>query len=254
LIDLGIACGGYAYKYICVNCNEITEVDVRDYYCSWSHIGYDDVTGATICTCISCGTEKREFTEKQYTDPCHYTTNYNKQYFVAGELVLTGISKSYTEEHKWQYEFTLNGTSCDDGYTVKEYCQNCDRYNEWTGAGHSTYRVEYYDFTQYGACRGYLEKYTCACGANQWTNTDYCAHSTISNETYVDENGEKQTTVFYNTGNTYKALADVFKAKGNIEVATVYRTAFNLWLKLVHGKNAVDIDTQGFAITVAETN
>lgn len=69
---------------------------------------------------------------------------------------------------------------------------------------------------------------------------------------YTDENGEKQTTVFYNTGNTYKALADVFEANGNIVVATAYRTAFNLWLKLVHGENAMDIDAQGFA--VAETN
>ncbi len=65
---------------------------------------------------------------------------------------------------------------------------------------------------------------------------------------YTDVNGEKQATVFYNTGNTCKMIASIFEKSGETALAEGYRTLFGLWLKEVHGQYATDIDAQGFAV------
>nr|MBR6777841.1 hypothetical protein [Clostridia bacterium] len=64
---------------------------------------------------------------------------------------------------------------------------------------------------------------------------------------YTDANGEKQATVFYNTGNACKAIASIFEKNGETAFADVYRIFFVLWLNEVH-EGATDIDAQGFAI------
>ena len=69
---------------------------------------------------------------------------------------------------------------------------------------------------------------------------------------YTDKNGEKQTTVFFNTGNACKAIADIFEANGETALAEAYRTLFGLWLKQIHGDYATDIDAQGFPIIQEE--
>ena len=65
---------------------------------------------------------------------------------------------------------------------------------------------------------------------------------------YTDENGKKQTTVFLNTGNVYKALAAVFADNDEGTTSEIYQELFAAWLKKARGEAAGDIDEQGFVI------
>ena len=62
---------------------------------------------------------------------------------------------------------------------------------------------------------------------------------------YTDKEGNKQTTVFYNIGNTYKALAEILTAKENAVLSSAYQTRFDAWLAATYPE-AEDIDGQGF--------
>ena len=64
---------------------------------------------------------------------------------------------------------------------------------------------------------------------------------------YTDKDGNKQTTVFLNTGNVFKSIADVFGAQGNTKVSEKYNGLFNGWLTKNH-PGATGIDAQGFAV------
>ncbi len=64
---------------------------------------------------------------------------------------------------------------------------------------------------------------------------------------YTDKNGEKQTTVFYNIGNIYKAISEIYKNGGNATAGAIYQAKFESWLGTVHGE-ATDIDAQGFPV------
>lgn len=64
---------------------------------------------------------------------------------------------------------------------------------------------------------------------------------------YTDSDGVKQTAVFYNTGNVYKAASEILTAKGSEALAGAYKRLFSEWLAAVY-PNAVDIDAQGFAV------
>ena len=195
--DVGIACGGYVRVYTCTVCGETVNTTFNE-YCYWSYTGIDEATGANVYSCLNCGAVKHELSEKQSTDvACKYVVVETRKYYVADELVLTVVSHIYHEDHEWQYEFILLGNSCDDGYTVKETCKTCDRLNEFTNYGHNRYRTEYYDLTEYGACHGYVEKTVCPCGEYSGYNVNYCANSTVSNESFIDENGVEHTIRVY---------------------------------------------------------
>ena len=64
---------------------------------------------------------------------------------------------------------------------------------------------------------------------------------------YTDANGESKTTVFYNTGNLYKALAEVCAELGDTAGAAAYQAKFDAWLAATH-PNADTIDDQGFPV------
>ena len=64
---------------------------------------------------------------------------------------------------------------------------------------------------------------------------------------YTDTDGEEQITVFYNTGNLYKAIAEIYENSGNNTLAAIYKAKFNAWLSAVY-VDATDIDAQGFPI------
>jgi len=63
---------------------------------------------------------------------------------------------------------------------------------------------------------------------------------------YTDKNGERQTTVFYNMGNIYKALADIYESNGDEAAAETYKALFAAWLN-ENRAGSTDIDAQGFA-------
>ncbi|MBQ9780787.1 MAG: hypothetical protein IJW00_07560 [Clostridia bacterium] len=68
------------------------------------------------------------------------------------------------------------------------------------------------------------------------------------NLTYTDKDGNEVVTKFYNLGNTYKALADVYTKKGDAANAEKYTNLFKTWLA-ANRAGATDIDGQGFPVT-----
>lgn len=68
------------------------------------------------------------------------------------------------------------------------------------------------------------------------------------NLTYVNKDGETVVTEFYNTGNIYKALADVYTKKGDTANAEKYNALFKTWLT-ENRAGAADIDGQGFSVS-----
>ena len=67
------------------------------------------------------------------------------------------------------------------------------------------------------------------------------------NLTYTDTDGNEKTTVFYNMGNIYKAVASVYAKTGNTAMAEKYEGLFASWLE-ANREGAKDIDAQGFAV------
>ncbi len=67
---------------------------------------------------------------------------------------------------------------------------------------------------------------------------------------YTDKEGKKQTTVFLNTGNVFKYLAEAYKTQ-NAEFSSACLARYNAWLASARA-GAVDIDAQGFAVNTAD--
>lgn len=64
---------------------------------------------------------------------------------------------------------------------------------------------------------------------------------------YTDKDGNRQVTKFLNTGNVYKALSEIYAAKGNTTTAEKYSAAYTAWLEATY-PDATDIDDQGFPV------
>ena len=67
------------------------------------------------------------------------------------------------------------------------------------------------------------------------------------NLTFTNSNGEEKTTVFYNTGNIFKALASIAQTNGDVDGYEYFTQKFEKWLTSVYGNTVTDIDEQGFA-------
>ena len=66
------------------------------------------------------------------------------------------------------------------------------------------------------------------------------------NLVYTDKYGEKQATVFYNTGNACRKVAEILRSFGNTSLAQMFETYYQGWLTQTHGAGAT-MDWQGFA-------
>lgn len=72
------------------------------------------------------------------------------------------------------------------------------------------------------------------------------------NLTYFDSDGAEQTTLYYNIGNIYLALIDIYTELGDTATAQKYTALFDTWLDSVHGDTAQTINAQGFPMFVKE--
>ena len=71
---------------------------------------------------------------------------------------------------------------------------------------------------------------------------------------YTDTDGEKQDTVFLNTGNVYKAVMEITENSDGEYTWPIesMELKFKAWLNKVYGEDVSDIDAQGFAKTDQE--
>jgi hypothetical protein len=61
---------------------------------------------------------------------------------------------------------------------------------------------------------------------------------------YTDKDGNKQTTVFYNTGNTYRKVAEIYAKLGYADLTYKYALFYEGWLLQNYGEGA-DMNWQG---------
>jgi len=61
---------------------------------------------------------------------------------------------------------------------------------------------------------------------------------------YTDKDGNKKKTVFYNTGNACRKVAEIYAKLGYTDLAERYTQFYEGWLLQSHGEGAV-MDWQG---------
>ena len=197
------ACGGYLAFYECP-CGEYKYANASrcTYFMHISRTTYTDAQGYehTVDTeeCVTCKlTYVRDYYNQR--EGC-YTYRYNTYTFKMGDTVIGSYSEKseYQEHHVYEYTYVFDdeaNRNCEAGVQITQTCRNCDLYNQYHRTYHDTNLVLRYEFTEYGACRGYLAYYECPCGERRSTGVDHCSMSTISRETYVDGNGITHTIV-----------------------------------------------------------
>ena len=193
------ACGGYIRVSRCP-CGENGGYPDHSFACNFSeaqahtYVGEDGFTHAvSIWVCEDCGLTR---TEDHYTvkEGCNLVTYKTMTVTVDGITVvdLDGLG-SQEEQHEYNYNFIMQGESCEDGFTYTVTCKNCDYYDDqtWnTWYHHNTFGTKYYYFTEYSTCGSYLYEYTCPCGQNNGISTDFYSCDLSSEwDDYTDENG-----------------------------------------------------------------
>ncbi len=134
---------------------------------SWNYQGEKDNSRSWICN--TCGyTHTEQWTKGEKDEYCErYVTSQHTFADEAGHS-FRFETKDTESDHNLKTEVELLGTSCEDGVTEYERCQDCDYENEWTYQWHNTRPVESYDLSAYGFCGGTISLYRCACGQEDY--------------------------------------------------------------------------------------
>ena len=160
-----------------------------NYDCSFSW-QYDEALDRYCSKCNECGLVR--MSEESYAgtdDPCIWNRNTTYTCYLNGEEIGT-YTRSYRETcHSYSYDFTLYGTTCDDGYTFTRTCKKCGDYEDRTDT--TWYGCEWWMMDQEmlysgeNAC-GAVIYYSdgCACGnlSSNWHNYN-CSFSGQYDET-----------------------------------------------------------------------
>ena len=158
LSELGL-CGGQIWEEYCPICNEILYVNVND-WCEWEYVEQTE-DGHNKYQCRHCGAEKIEYVhEGEKDENCRYERAEIRSYLVNGEEVY-GYERTYmSESHNYQYEYSLNGGTCEDGYYVTRYCPDCEHSETYENYGHRHASREL-DLGEYGLCGGTIYEEYC---------------------------------------------------------------------------------------------
>lgn len=178
-------CGYYGYhEYLFSSCEMEETTDT-----------YVDTLGNEIVVktmrCNSCGLEiTKAFYEKE--ENCYKYKLCDISIYVGDTVVEDDLTIRYgstSEEHNYEYTYTFDGDSCEDGINVYCECSACGKNYEYYSNGHEGYcnRV-YVDLSEKGACGGYVECYECACGEKKYFEYNIECDYTYDYDYYVDEN------------------------------------------------------------------
>ena len=196
------ACNGYIYLSEC-KCGEFRSYSIDIWCCDQQTDNfYVDEDGIyhyiNVRSCSACGLV---YTQEYYDvqEACYEYRYFIVTVEIGGNTILNASYRNLisTSHNYLMSDYVLNGESCEDGVTVTMTCPDCgDSYEEYI-TSHVNYNIEYYDFTDYGACHGYYSIYRCPCGESNGANVGHCAYSNTSTESYVDENGVSHTITVY---------------------------------------------------------
>lgn len=155
-------CDGYIREEYCRICNMVTYAYAND-WCDF----YDMETNAEgymVYECEDCGAFKHiKETRSAKDEACWFTTERTVIYFQGGE-VYRYTSQSSGTSHVYEYEFILQGASCNEGVKVNKTCRDCDYYYQQTIYDHENYRIFSLDAVVECAHRHELYFSGCPCG------------------------------------------------------------------------------------------
>lgn len=168
LCDEETICGKVSTVYMgCPCCGKITDVQDLN-FCSVTHTYYTEGNTTTrVSTCSVCGLEATlVMTQSAAENSCEVLFIGDCTFRQNGEILTTDtIQFSVGNNHKYVYELTANGNSCDAGYTAVGTCYYCGDRRTETGSGCVSYLVNYQTVNQPGSCGANTDAiYNCACG------------------------------------------------------------------------------------------
>ncbi len=177
-------CGGSVSVDRCIACDTIIYV----YSVSGEH-SYETVENGTytdengieytyFCDkCSKCGLIIREewYKETNSGDPCRSTMHGTKTITDADKTIICNYTHD-SYNHIYVYTFTLNGDTCEDGWSAVSACAIClEEGSQLVGDIHESLLVLYCALGEIGACEGtYFEAYSCACGCFKRVYENVC--------------------------------------------------------------------------------
>lgn len=162
------------YEAACA-CGAIKEIH-NGWNCRMEHMGWDEINDCGIYQCMDCGLKWYDHTEQEHIDgTCTANQTYDWKFELNGEIIGSYKGAHVVTEHKYLFNFSLNGQTCGDGWTATKTCVYCNKTGTEQDSGHWYELIQYYDLSKYGLCGGSQEVYGCACGEiSGWGGEDFC--------------------------------------------------------------------------------
>lgn len=182
-------CGGSYTRFRCA-CSQKDWGELSP-TCNWQTES-TDANGVQIQKCTDCGTYREYKQTPNWVTKCTCeTTEYQKLYRDNGVIKETTRTYESTSHTRVVTDYSLNGSSCNDGFSVTEGCCYCDELQEETmGTGHVTYLMKYVDMDEIdGACGGHISFYSCVCGEEAYENISVDCETEYTTEQIMGADG-----------------------------------------------------------------
>ncbi len=198
-VDLAAAggCGGSVTVHICDACSKAIGIASLDAECEWHPESQEEIEGGTRehYSCLHCSlTQTITETRSEIVD-CVYTVSSETAIQKAdGSDVVRAANEWKRTAHTYDYTYTFDGETCEDGYTRVGTCRLCGVTDTTTGEGHD-YDFKVLQLSTVGACGGSVELSECrACGlGGEFWLSDVLCILTQSVHTVTDGSGRVHT-------------------------------------------------------------
>lgn len=185
--EFGLCSGYYSYE-ICELCGKTNDEScyIGTYECHWVD-GETDEDGYTIQTCTYCGAVRKYLCTERWNG-C-YCTQTETCIYTFGEDIVSYKSESAELRHDLESSYTLNGTTCEDGWTYTEKCTKCDYLVSYDGEGHD-WKQHNDNLREYGFCGGsYYYIYCAICDTIDDSSVNLSLYNCIWEYKYTSEDG-----------------------------------------------------------------
>ncbi len=189
------ACYGHIEERTC-HCGQYNSMwyDVGCYndYSTDSKVGEDGKEHyIETYTCDSCS---KVVVVDMYSlvDGCKIVKYTNIKVYMNGELIIDFSGSSTDYDHSYEFIYVFDNaegeSNCENGVTVIWTCKGCgDSYEE-----HYDWHIEIdkrHEFSDYGACYGYINEYTCPCGYMSKLDYYQGCYDESNSQNITDEKG-----------------------------------------------------------------
>ncbi len=130
--------------------------------------------------CRNCGLERVSwFTATPNPDkgPCAKIWNETWEIRMNGQTISSHDHSYNRQDHDMICEYDMLGTTCADGYKVKEVCRRCGSFQYLNNGdiftNHDSNLTQRIDLSEYGVHGGEIAVYACACGENSHCSVSY---------------------------------------------------------------------------------